>query len=172
MSEALERFYFRPMEISDIEAVLAIEEQSFPTPWSYDAFLGELTESRLAHYWVCMERAGDDQQGDDERIVGYVGIWVIIDEAHITTIAVDPAMRGHGLGALVLQYAMAETLKHGGERMTLEVRPSNVSAQRLYEKLGFVAVGRRRGYYSDTGEDAIIMWCELTSKTSDKSGPD
>ncbi|ABZ84289.1 ribosomal-protein-alanine acetyltransferase [Heliomicrobium modesticaldum Ice1] len=160
-------YYFRPMTVKDVDEVLAIEQVSFPTPWSRSAFVTELTESRLSHYWVCVEGAEKDGRLNPfpveptERVIGYVGVWIILDEVHITTIAIHPERRGEGLGEALLEYIFFETAQLGGERITLEVRPSNTKALALYRKRGFQEVGRRRGYYTDTGEDAIIMWREL-----------
>ncbi|MZP29890.1 ribosomal protein S18-alanine N-acetyltransferase [Heliobacterium undosum] len=162
-------YYFRPMTVKDVDEVLAIEHVSFPTPWSRSAFVTELTESRLSHYWVCVEPAEKEarvalfsaEPEKGERVIGYAGVWIILDEVHITTIAVHPERRGEGLGEALLEYIFFETAQLGGERITLEVRPSNTNALALYRKRGFQEVGCRRGYYTDTGEDAIIMWREL-----------
>lgn len=154
------KIFFRSMQIEDLDAVLDIERVSFPTPWSRNAFISELTENNLCYYWVCVfSPEGDGVEG--QRVVGYAGIWLIVDEVHITTIAIHPDWRGSGLGEALLHYIFLESLIKGGERITLEVRPSNLSARALYRKFGFKDVGRRRGYYTDTGEDAIIMWRDL-----------
>ncbi|MBC7325732.1 MAG: ribosomal protein S18-alanine N-acetyltransferase, partial [Moorella sp. (in: Bacteria)] len=92
------------------------------------------------------------------QVVGYAGMWIILDEAHITNVAVHPHYRGRRLGELLLRVLMQEALHLGADRMTLEVRVSNRPAQRLYERLGFTRAGVRKGYYNDNREDAIIMW--------------
>ncbi len=143
---------FAPMEPKHLPQVLEIEKQSFPTPWSKKAFLGELRHNRFAHYYVCL--LGD-------RIVGYAGMWVILDEAHITNIAIHPKFRGKNYGKRLLLFLMQQTLFYGAEKITLEVRPSNIPAQRLYESLGFTEAGIRKRYYTDNNEDAIIMWKNL-----------
>lgn len=137
------------MRLEDIPRVLEIERQSFRTPWPRDAYTHELTENRLAAYLVA--RADDD-------IVGFAGMWVILDEAHITTIAVDPAYRGQHVGERLLVGLIDSALSRGARWMTLEVRKSNDTAQALYKKYGFREIGVRKGYYSDNREDAIVMW--------------
>ncbi len=137
------------MRVWDLDRVLEIEALSYPTPWSRRAFQSELTDNTYAHYYVA--RRGD-------QIAGYVGMWVILDEAHITNIAVHPDERRKGIGRAMLAAMFERAKSLGGTRMTLEVRVSNHTAQRLYKELGFVERGIRKGYYSDTNEDAIIMW--------------
>lgn len=139
----------REMREEDVEQVVIIERASCPTPWSSSAFLGEITSNNLAHYVVALA---------EDRVVGYAGMWFIFDEAHITTIAVDPDRRGQGFGHMLLSELERRALARGMKRMTLEVRPSNPVAQNLYKGHGFEPKGRRRGYYTDTREDAIIMW--------------
>ncbi|WP_199624434.1 ribosomal protein S18-alanine N-acetyltransferase [Paenibacillus alkalitolerans] len=143
---------FRMMRQQDIPAICEIEVESFTAPWSEAAFMNELTQNHFAHYTV-MEYEG--------RIIGYGGMWIIIDEAHITNIAVRAAYRGRKLGERLLAELAVKAYRLGAARMTLEVRVSNVVAQRLYAKFGFRGVGVRRGYYSDNGEDALIMWADL-----------
>ncbi|QBS37290.1 ribosomal-protein-alanine N-acetyltransferase [Thermaerobacter sp. FW80] len=138
-----------PMTPGDLPGVLAIERRSFPTPWSERAFVSELRDNLYADYIVA--RHGD-------RVVGYAGMWCILDEAHVTTIAVDPEFRGRGVGDRLLTALEQRALRYGCRRMTLEVRVSNHVAQRLYRRHGFRPCGIRRGYYVDNGEDAIVMW--------------
>ena len=140
------------MDETHLEEVAKIEQVSFPTPWSKEAYYNELRENSLAHYYVCL--AG-------EKVIGYAGMWIIIDEAHITNIAVHPDFRGKKIAQALLLYLMQEAMRLGAERITLEVRPSNRVAQHVYGKLGFCPVGVRKGYYTDTKEDAIIMWKNL-----------
>lgn len=142
-------YYLRAMTPADLDEVLAIETESFPTPWTRDAFARELKSNLFAVYLVCC---------CDGRIVGYGGMWLIIDEAHVTNIAVHPRHRRGGAGNLILGGLTAEAASRGATRMTLEVRPSNAAALKLYQAHGFVRAGLRHRYYSDTGEDAIIMW--------------
>jgi ribosomal-protein-alanine N-acetyltransferase len=139
----------RDMYLSDLDAVMGIEVHSFPTPWSRHAFQAELMENNFATYLVL------DFHG---RVVAYGGMWIILDEAHVTNVAVHPDFRGHHLGERMMRGLMERARALGSVRMTLEVRRSNAVAQNLYHKLGFIPLGVRRGYYSDPREDAIIMW--------------
>lgn len=150
---------FERMTPADLPEVVAIDRRSFPSPWPESAFHRELTENRLAHYFVLREVADGSEEGPGE-IVGYVGLWVFHEEAHITTIAVRPERRGRGYGELILLKAVEAAGRLGATYVTLEVRVSNTVAQRLYEKYRFGRVGLRKGYYSDTGEDALIMTVE------------
>lgn len=143
---------FRRMTARDLDDVLRIERLSFTAPWSRNAFLGELTENHFSRYLLLR---------CDEQTVGYGGMWIIIDEAHVTNIAVDPAYRGRKLGERLMRRMMAEAIAEGARRMTLEVRVTNATAQNLYHKLGFREGGVRRGYYTDNREDALIMWADL-----------
>jgi len=144
--------YIMPMRITDIPEVLEIEQRSFPTPWSQRAFQSELLTNNNAHYIVA--RIGSD-------VVGYGGMWVVLDEAHITNVAVHPDCRGKHIGDRLLTALEDRARQLGASRMTLEVRPSNFIAQALYKKHGFTRRGTRKGYYTDTREDALIMWREL-----------
>jgi ribosomal-protein-alanine N-acetyltransferase len=139
------------MTLADVPAVQAIERASFTTPWPDDAYRSELRSNRLATYVVA--RLG-------ERIVGFGGLWVMVDEAHITTFAVHPAWRRRGIGERLLLALLDTALAQRAREATLEVRLSNVPARRLYEKYGFRPVGVRPHYYSDDGEDALIMTTE------------
>ena len=139
----------REMTLHDLDGVLAIESQSYPTPWSRRAFESELRDNVYAHYFVAEY---------EDQIVGYFGMWIILDEAHITNIAVSPKMRRQGIGEKMLRFAFEKARELGASKMTLEVRVSNHQAQNLYRKLGFVERGIRKGYYTDTNEDALIMW--------------
>lgn len=140
------------MTLRDVDGVLRVEHRAFTAPWSRQAFLSELVDNQFARYIVAI---------CDNRIVGYAGVWLIIDEGHVTNIAVDPDFRGLHLGEALLQTLMSSCIARGIIRMTLEVRVSNTVAQRLYEKFGFEGVGVRKGYYTDNGEDASIMWVTL-----------
>ena len=137
------------MTPADLDRVMEIEALSYRTPWSRRAFMSELTENSYAHYFVARHEG---------KIIGYVGMWVILEEAHITNIAVDPAYRRKKVAWRLLEDMFRRAKELGATRMTLEVRVSNVNAQDLYRKLGFVDRGIRKGYYTDTNEDAIIMW--------------
>lgn len=147
-----DKLIFRSMRMADIPVICAIEQEAFTTPWSAEAFENELTNNLFARYLV-MERQGD--------IIGYCGMWTIMDEAHITNIAVRAVHRGQGYGERLLREIQQTAVFFGCSRMTLEVRVSNERAQKLYRKLGFEDAGVRPGYYSDNNEDALIMWAEL-----------
>lgn len=140
------------MELKDIDDVLKIEHESFTAPWSREAFVNELTSNRFAVYLVIEEA---------EQVIGYCGVWVIVDEAHITNIALLPEHRGKKLGEALLLKVMEVTKKLGAVKMTLEVRVTNSVALALYRKLGFKDGAIRKGYYTDNHEDALVMWVEL-----------
>jgi ribosomal-protein-alanine N-acetyltransferase len=140
-----------PMTLADLPAVHAIERASFSVPWPDDAYRNELLTNRLASYIVA--RAGDE-------LVGFGGLWVMVDEAHITTFAVEPRWRRRGVGEWMLLSLLDRAVERHAREATLEVRLSNVPARRLYEKYGFRPVGIRPRYYSDNGEDALIMTTE------------
>ena len=142
------RLAVEAMTADDIPAVHAIESASFPTPWPPYAFREEIETNRLARYLV-VRAAG--------RVVAYAGIWLMVDEAHVTTFAVLPAYRRRGIGGLLLSRLMALSAEVGAAVCTLEVRLSNAAARRLYQEFGFRPVGVRPRYYSDNGEDALIM---------------
>jgi len=146
------RVLFRKMELQDLEAVHRIESECFTLPWSLSAFYNELVNNHFATYLV-MEVDG--------QLAGYGGMWNIIDEAHVTNIAVRPSYQGRGLGKRLLRELMALAAALGSRRMTLEVRVSNHIAIRLYEQMGFRATGVRKEYYSDNREDALVMWADL-----------
>ena len=137
-----------PMRLDDLPAVHAIERASFDAPWPVDAYRSELETNRLAQYVVA--HAGD-------AIAAYAGMWLMVDEAHITTFAVHPAWRRQRIGERLLLALLDLAQDAGANEATLEVRLSNLAARRLYEKFGFRPVGLRPRYYSDNGEDALIM---------------
>ena len=151
--------HLRPLQLSDLAAVVAIEQQSFPTPAKERTYRYELNENKLAHYQALTLR----RAGETEQLIGYAGYWLIADEVHISTIAVDPRWRGHGLGELILINIIYLVYEHEAALVTLEVRESNQIAQELYLKYEFEKVGRRRRYYKDTGEDALLMTVHLQS---------
>ncbi len=136
------------MRVDDVGAVHEIERLSFSTPWPAHAFEQELRGNRLARYVVA--RAGD-------RVVGFAGVWLMVDEAHVTTFGVHPDWRRQGIGRQLLLNLAELSVTIGARRMTLEVRVSNEAAQALYRHFGFEIVGRRHRYYTDDGEDALVM---------------
>ncbi len=141
----------RPMTVADLPDVQLIERASFTTPWPAHAYRQELEANRLAQYLVAI--LGD-------RIVAYGGIWLMVDEAHVTTFAVHPSFRRRRLGERLLLALLDLALDRRAREATLEVRLSNLPARRLYEKYGFRPVGIRPRYYSDNQEDALIMTTE------------
>jgi ribosomal-protein-alanine N-acetyltransferase len=142
------RLSIEPMQLEDVPDVHRIESASFPTPWPDYAFKQEIATNRLAHYLVV--KAGDET-------VGYGGMWLMVDEAHVTTFAVLPAWRRRGIGGRLMLELMRVALKLNAHIVTLEVRLSNHAARALYGKFGFRPVGIRPRYYSDNNEDALIM---------------
>lgn len=149
MIEKAPEISFRPMRVEDVDRIMEIEHASFSTPWSRRAFINEITENRLARYFVVISNG---------VIAGYCGMWLIFDEAHITNIAIHPEFRGQKLGDALLAYVCRQAKEMGAERVTLEVRKSNTVAQKLYAKHGFLPYGIRKEYYTDNREDAIVMW--------------
>ena len=141
----------RRMTLADVDGVHAIEEATFPRPWTREDFVKEMTQNACARYLVA-EQAGE--------IVGFAGAWIVLDEAHITNIAVAKARRGQGVGKALTRGLLQYAANLGVVYATLEVRRSNGVAQGLYKGLGFVYVGLRKGYYEDNGEDAFIFCCD------------
>lgn len=139
-----------PMRRSDVPIVSAIERRSYPTPWHENAYYTEIS-NRSACYLVARLEG---------NVVGYAGMWVIMDEAHITTVAVDPKHRGKKIGERLLIGLLEESIMRGGMRATLEVREHNVVAQNLYRKYGFVEAAIRKNYYTDNDENALVMWVD------------
>jgi ribosomal-protein-alanine N-acetyltransferase len=175
------RYVLDRMHVRDVAAVVEIERASFSTPWPAGAYVREIEQNALARYVVVREvpevndtraarptgiprlwvpdflRAGPR---DDRSVVAYAGMWLMVDEAHVTSVAVRPARRGRGLGYLLMwsMFSLGEVA--GARWLTLEVRPSNSVARAMYAELGFRQAGTRPRYYTDNGEDAIIMWSE------------
>jgi ribosomal-protein-alanine N-acetyltransferase len=139
---------FEPLGPQHVPEVLAIEKVSQSAPWSESSFRNEI-DSPQSVFFVLIA---------DGRVAGYAGAWVLIDEAHITNIAVHPDLRGQGLGRRLLDQLLDRAKERGAECATLEVRAGNTPAIQLYERLGFVTAGRRKGYYPDNKEDALVMW--------------
>ncbi len=164
-----------PMTEDDLDAVMAIEEMAFSLPWSARAYRYELKENDAAHLFVVRPRPSSALSSAPVRLLGrlrhrlgrvpihrmpllgYACLWMVVDEAHISTIAVHPEWRRRGIGSLLLDTLLRHAQDQEAQVVTLEVRVSNTAAQALYATWGFQAVGRRRRYYSDTGEDALIM---------------
>jgi [ribosomal protein S18]-alanine N-acetyltransferase len=145
--------YTRPMQEGDIKRVHAIDRASFPVPWPAGSYLYEVRDNDAS---ICLVAETELEDGHHE-VVGMVVVWMIVDEAHIATFAVDPRYRRNGIGRLLLEDALREAIKQGATSSTLEVRAGNIPAQALYRAFGFDVVGRRHAYYKDNSEDAILM---------------
>lgn len=137
------------LKLEHIDSVLKIDALSFPTPWSRESFERELEINKFAKYVVARK---------DGIVIGYAGMWLILDEGHITNIAVHPEYRKIGAGNLLLEALIEICRIESANSLTLEVRKSNLVAQNLYKKYGFLEQGIRKGYYGDNKEDAVIMW--------------
>ncbi len=169
MIESVPPYRVEPMQWGDVPQVMAIEHQSFTLPWSDYTYRHEILDNRNAHYFVARRVDGRLVRGPVawwERffkhetkapVVGYGGFWIVVDEAHISTIASDVKWRGRGIGELMLLAMIDRSIELGAHEVTLEVRVSNTVAQNLYRKYGFEVVGRRPGYYRDNNEDADLM---------------
>jgi ribosomal-protein-alanine N-acetyltransferase len=143
------------MKPSDIPQVVALEQASYTMPWPRKAYDYELEKNKLVHYFVLRAFLPDSQA--QPNLIGLGGFWLMADEAHINTLAVHPTWRRLGLGEWLLQTLIKEAQVLGATVATLEVRPSNHAALALYQKYNFQEVGRRPGYYTDNGEDALIL---------------
>ena len=143
-------YIIRRMTMADVDGVAAVEAATFPTPWSRDAFASEM-RNVAARYLVAEK---------DGQVIGYAGAWIILDESHITNIAVLKEARGQGIGRALTAGLLQYLANLGAAYATLEVRKSNEIAQNLYKSLGFIKLGVRKRYYEDNGEDALIMVCD------------
>jgi ribosomal-protein-alanine N-acetyltransferase len=181
------RYVVEPMTLVDIPRVIAIERLAYASPWPTSAYRKELQENRYAHYIVARDtllratggptvvpsepprrhfplsllpgrQPAPSPAHELASIVGFAGLWLMLDEAHVTTIAVHPDYRGRGIGELMMVALIDIAYDIGARHVTLEVRASNQVAQNLYRKYGFREAGVRRRYYSDNNEDALIMW--------------
>lgn len=174
------------MQLKDIPEVIDIERDSFSMTWPANSYRRELEQNRMARYVVARYEAGEGEvpftrrvrdqrpfplslipnpfeRGPDPAdapVVGYGGVWLMVDEAHVTSVAVRPEFRGRGLGQLLMLALFDLALKREARWLTLEVRISNTGARELYKKLGFREAGIRPRYYTDNNEDAVIMWSE------------
>jgi len=151
----------RPMREEDIPQVHRIDQKSFSMPWSERSYRYELNSNPASFLWVA-EYLPDDPKNC--KLVGMIVIWLIVDEAHIATIAVHPDFRRRAIGRRLLNTALFASWRKGMRRATLEVRAGNFVAQNLYHSLGFVEVGRRYRYYRDNNEDALLLTVELDEK--------
>lgn len=148
-------YIVRDMARDDIKRIAELEKICFRSPWSENSLRAEL-KNKVAHYRVieCCN-----------AVIAYAGMWVLFEEAHITNVAVEPLSRGKGLGKAIMLDMMKTAASLKANSMTLEVRETNIVAQTLYFSLGFKNAGRRKKYYTDTGEDAFIFWNENIAET-------
>jgi [ribosomal protein S18]-alanine N-acetyltransferase len=176
------KFAIEPMRLEDIPEVSRVERSCFSNAWPQSAYRRELRNQNNNYYIVLRDNSEEARKSNQQSqeqwnalnllpfrrkasdmtapapIIGFAGMWILLDEAHVTTIGVSPDYRGRGLGELLLLELFEEAMRRGAEWVTLEVRVSNDPAQALYSKYGFTRQGIRRRYYSDNGEDAYIMW--------------
>lgn len=144
---------YRKMTLEDIDQVHLIEEEAFTIPWTKEAFEHEMTTNLYSYYILAETEA--------KEIIGYCGMWIVMDECHITNVAVAERMRGKKIGEGLMREAIRIVLEQKVVLMTLEVRVTNDVAKNLYHKLGFKDGGIRKNYYTDTREDALVMWVEF-----------
>ena len=137
---------------ADIDAVIAIEEASFTSPWTREMYLAELDNTGISFFYLARTPLGE--------IIGFCSFWRVLDELHLNNLAVAPEHRRSGVASALLQKVLGDGARFGAQRATLEVRSSNTSAQQLYERFGFTVAGVRRGYYSSPPEDALVLWKE------------
>ena len=149
--QVVPRVAIERMRHEDIPAVQVIERDIFLAPWPRNAYATELAQNRQATYIVLRE---------DGEVAGYAGLWKVVHEAHVTTIGVRRVDQGKGYGKTLFAALVSRSYELGARWMTLEVRAGNAHAIRLYEWFGFKPIGRRRGYYTDNGEDAVVMWSD------------
>jgi [ribosomal protein S18]-alanine N-acetyltransferase len=176
------KFVIEPMRLEDVPEVSRVDRTCFSNSWPQSAYRRELRNQNNNYYIVLRDHSADARQSNQQSqdpwnalnllpfrrrsaevsapapIIGFAGMWILLDEAHVTTIGVLPDYRGRGLGEMLLIELFEEAMRRGAEWVTLEVRVSNDPAQALYSKYGFTRQGIRRRYYSDNGEDAYIMW--------------
>ncbi|HEX6420475.1 MAG TPA: ribosomal protein S18-alanine N-acetyltransferase [Acidimicrobiales bacterium] len=146
-----------PMRRRHLRSVIRIEQQVYPRPWTFGVFLSEIGQRTSRLYLVA--RVGSE-------VVGYAGLFTAVDDGHITTVAVAPAWQRHGIATRMLLSLARGAIERGCTNLTLEVRMSNSGAQALYQRFGFVPAGVRRGYYPETGEDALVMWAHDVDQPS------
>jgi ribosomal-protein-alanine N-acetyltransferase len=148
----------------DLDAVSALEAESFTNPWSREMLARELRQSDVARVYVLRTPA--------RSVTAFCACWILFDELHLNTVAVDPGRRRQGLATILLQHVFADAAREGVRAVTLEVRRSNLPAIRLYERLGFSVEGLRPKYYSPPEEDALVLWCRtIGTVTGETEGP-
>ncbi|MGB7537437.1 MAG: ribosomal protein S18-alanine N-acetyltransferase [Anaerolineales bacterium] len=153
LAELAGEFLVREMQPEDIPAVMEIDRDAFPNPWPENTYRYELRKNPASHLLVIQTR-------EPPQVVGAGGYWLIVDEAHISTFAIHPAWRHRGVGKVLLAALLRQAASLGAASAMLEVRAGNAAAQALYAGFGFLAVGLRKGYYKNNGEDAVLMTAE------------
>ena len=141
----------RKMTVDDVTAVVQLDQKSFSLPWPERSFRFELTDNPASRCWVAEL---------DGKIVGMIVVWLIVEEAHVATVATDPEYRRQGIGKRLLAHALRHIMQDGARSSFLEVRESNLAAQEMYRKFGYEQSGIRRRYYKDNDEDALLMTLE------------
>jgi ribosomal-protein-alanine N-acetyltransferase len=159
MSATEERLRFRRIQSDDVDVLMPIEMEAYPEPWTPGMFRQEIY-SPLSSFYVALL---------DDAIVGYVGFWRALDEAHITSVTIQKDYRRHGFGRQLMAFILETAMEQGLLRATLEVRPSNIRAQNLYLSMGFEQIGLRKRYYSKTNEDALIMARDLPLRKTERN---
>lgn len=149
MMNIVAQMEIRKMTTADLDIVHQVDIASFHAPWKKETYQAELTDNSHAHYFVIEA---------DGVVIGYAGLWLVVDDAQITNIAILPKYRGYKIGEKLFGYVVQYAIEQGARRLSLEVRKSNEVAQNMYEKFGLVPGGIRKNYYPDNGEDAIVMW--------------
>src|SRR5699024_277992 len=145
-------FVIQEMTGNDIDAVLELDLKCFSAPCNREIYEKEVNENDFAHYFIIKT---------DEKVIGYVVLWLVLEDAQVTNIAIAPEYRGYGIGEQLFGFALQYLLKQGAKQLSLEVRKSNEVAQNLYKKFGLKKGGVRKNYYPDNGEDAFVMWVKL-----------
>ena len=151
---------WREMGKADINKVVKLEQESFAIPWSEQAFREELVNDKAVYLLGWQE----------DKVAAYAGMWLVVDEANITNVAVAAGLRGKGIGTELMRQMIKAAAERAAVAMTLEVRPSNRAALALYNKLGFVIAGRRKNYYEDNHEDALILWLKDAAFSNQAGG--
>jgi ribosomal-protein-alanine N-acetyltransferase len=146
--------YIRKMTLEDVAVVIALDQVSFSLPWPERSFRFELTDNPASRCWVAEA---------DGRVVGMIVGWLLVDEMHIATIATHPDYRRQGIGSKLLLHTLMKSMDEGARSSFLEVRESNIPAQEMYLKFGYEKMGRRKRYYRDNDEDAILMYLKTLS---------
>ena len=167
MVQTRQQLSIEPMREGDVPVVQEIEKDIFSTPWPRNAYYRELASRNTAHYLVLRR-----EEGEKNEVIGYGGMWRMYDEAHVTTIGIRRDQHHNGYGRVIFAGLVQAAYDLGAKWVTLEVRTSNENAMRMYEGFGFKVIGRRRGYYTDNGEDAIVMWSDSIYSTRFRSAYD